>query len=161
MKKSLLWLLIGGIVYYAIEGLWRHFTGSAPPHVAMMTIGGLCFVAVGGINQIPRFYETPMLVQAIVGAVIVLAVEFLSGLVFNVWLGWYLWDYSHLPFNVMGQVCPLYGALWFLIMPFAIWLEDRINWYYETAHGRRARYNYTLRDAYKWLFFGESGNAQS
>ena len=157
MKKLLLWLAIGGVTYYAIEGIWRHITCSEPPHIAMMAIGGLCLVLVGGINQVPAFYHLSMRVQAILGSLIVLAVELAAGLVFNVWLGWGLWDYSHMPLNFMGQICALYWFLWLLLMPFAIWLEDRLCWLIDKAYGRDAVYDYTLGDAYHWAFFGGDG----
>ena len=35
-------------------------------------------------------------------------------------LGLDVWDYSGLPGNVLGQICPAFGLLWFLLMPFAI-----------------------------------------
>ena len=57
-----------------------------------------------------------------------LAVEFLSGCVLNLWLCLDVWDYSGLPGNVLGQICPAYGLLWFLLMPFAIWAEDTARW---------------------------------
>ena len=159
MKKLLLWLAIGGVTYYAIEGVWRHFTCSDPPHIAMMIIGGLCFITVGCINQIPRFYAMPMCIQAFVGMLAVLLIEFASGIVVNVWLGWNLWDYSHLPLNLYGQVCLLYGGLWYLLMPFAIWLEDRLNWcgaIIAERHGKTQKYylpiyDYSLREAYWWI----------
>ena len=164
MKKQLLWLLIGGIVYYAIEGVWRCMTGSGPPHVLMMVIGGVCFAAVGAINQIPAFYDRlSMRAQALIGAGIILAVELASGMIFNVWLGMELWDYAHMPLNLRGQICLLYGVLWLLLAPFAIWLEDRLSIirhaYYvwrKRPKPRERLWDYTLFQAYKELvMFGE------
>jgi hypothetical protein len=66
--------------------------------------------------------------QSFLGALITLAVEFVSGLILNVWLGLNVWDYSHEPFNIMGQICPQYKVLWFLLMPLAIWVGDMIRW---------------------------------
>ena len=42
--------------------------------------------------------------QSVIGAVIVLAVEFISGCVLNLWLGLGVWDYSNQPGNVLGQI---------------------------------------------------------
>ncbi|MFQ9801704.1 MAG: putative ABC transporter permease [Clostridia bacterium] len=39
-----------------------------------------------------------------------------------------IWDYTGQPGNIMGQICLPYGVLWFAIMPFTIWLEDRLRW---------------------------------
>lgn len=44
--------------------------------------------------------------------------------------------YSNQPGNLLGQVCPAFGLLWFLIMPLAIWAEDTARfliWEYERA----------------------------
>lgn len=51
-----------------------------------------------------------------------------------------VWDYTGQPGNILGQVCPLFGLLWFLIMPLAIWAEDTARWFiwiYETTVYKR------------------------
>ena len=157
LRKILLWMCIGGIFYYAIEGIWRMLTKSIPPHPAIMIVGGLCFVLVGAINQHPKFYQASMASQAVIGAFIVLAVEFISGCILNLWLGLGIWDYSNLPFNIMGQVCLFYGILWALLMPLAIWLEDRLNmmkFAWDRYRGNplmagEPLFDYTLLEAYR------------
>ena len=104
---------------------------------------------IGGVNQIPKFYNLKMWVQSLIGTLIVTSVEFIFGIVLNVLLGLSLWDYSDMMFNVMGQVCLLYAVLWFLLMPLAIWLEDYIRW----AFWREGE-KYTLLSAYKDTFTG-------
>ncbi len=160
MRKILLWVLLGGMVYFAIEGLWRIPQGGWA-NVAMLFVGGICFVLVGGINQIHAFFKLSMRWQASIGAVIVLAVEYIAGLILNVWLGMGIWDYSSLPLNVHGQICLPFAVLWFLLMPFAIWLEDRLTLVHDTflkfrgkAPRMVATWDYTLRQAYRELFFG-------
>ena len=124
MKKILtLWAALG-VMYVAMETVFRGYS-----HPSMLIVGGLCGVLVGAINQHPRFYNAPVVLQSIVGAVIVLAVEFLAGCVLNLWLGLDVWDYTGQPGNILGQVCPLFGLLWFLIMPLAIWAEDTARWF--------------------------------
>ena len=123
MKRVLtIWAALGA-VYVALEILLR-----GRSHPAMLIVGGLCGVLVGAINQRPGFYRAPVIVQAMIGALIVLAVEFVSGCVLNLWLGLDIWDYSNQPGNVLGQICPVFGLLWFLIMPLAIWAEDTARW---------------------------------
>ena len=124
MKKILtLWAALG-VMYVAMETVFRGYS-----HPSMLIVGGLCGVLVGAINQHPRFYNAPVVLQSAMGAVIVLAVEFLAGCVLNLWLGLGVWDYTGQPGNIMGQVCPLFGLLWFLIMPLAIWAEDTARWF--------------------------------
>lgn len=82
MKRILtLWGLLGA-AYVALEVLFRGYS-----HPSMLIVGGLCGVLVGAINQRPGFFRAPVIVQAVIGALIVLAVEFVSGCVLNLWLG--------------------------------------------------------------------------
>jgi len=123
MKRIMLLWLILGAVYLTIEILWRGKT-----HVSMLIVGGLCGILIGAINQIPFFYKSPIIIQAVIGAFIVLIIEFSSGCIINLWLGLDVWDYTGQFGNIMGQVCVQYGVLWLFLMPFAIWLEDTARW---------------------------------
>jgi uncharacterized membrane protein len=158
MKKILLWFIMGGLIYYGIEGFWRIHSNHGWANITMFFIGGLCFVLVGSINTIPSFYNSSMRLQAMIGAFMVLIIEFISGIILNCILGLGIWNYSNTPFNILGQVCLLYGILWFLLMPFAIWLEDRLNLiryvyllYRHREVGSEPLYDYTLLQAYKEL----------
>ena len=92
MKRILtIWATLGA-AYVVFETLFRGYS-----HPSMFVVGGLCGVLVGAINQAPRFYRAPVIVQSVIGAVIVLAVEFISGCVLNLWLGLGVWDYSNQP----------------------------------------------------------------
>ena len=42
------------------------------------------------------------------------AVELLAGIVVNFILKLHVWDYSHLPLNIFGQICLPFTALWML-----------------------------------------------
>lgn len=123
MKRVLtIWAILGA-AYVALETVFRGYS-----HPSMLIVGGLCGVLVGTINQRPGFFRALVIVQAAIGALIVLAVEFVSGCILNLWLGLGVWDYSNQPGNVLGQICPAFGLLWFFIMPFAIWAEDTTRW---------------------------------
>ena len=117
IKLLILWL-IGGIVYYVIEILWRGYS-----HPSMFILGGLCFILIGGINNwFP--WSLGLLWQSLIGAVVVTIAELLAGLIVNVWFKWGVWDYSTLPINLFGQVCLYYTILWIPLSTFAIWLDD-------------------------------------
>ena len=122
LARILVMWLATGMIYLTIEGLWRGWT-----NIAMLPIGGLCGLIIGAINQSPRFYKCRMVWQCLLGTAAVLAVEFVSGCVLNLWLGLGIWDYSGMAGNIMGQVCVQYGILWFFLIPFAIWAEDYIR----------------------------------
>jgi len=140
-KILILWFCMG-MIYLTIEGFWRGWT-----HIVMLPIGGFCGIAIGAINQSPRFYKSKIIWQSLIGAVIVLIVELISGLIINVWLGMGIWDYTGKFGNIAGQICVQYGVLWFLLMPFAIWVEDYLRWVFWKEDNP-----YTLWGIYKELF---------
>jgi uncharacterized membrane protein len=155
MKRVLtIWAALGA-VYVAFETVCRGYS-----HPSMLIVGGLCGVLVGAINQIPRFYRMPIVCQSLIGAGIVLVVEFVSGCILNLWLGLGVWDYSNQPGNVLGQICPAFGLLWFFLMPLAIWAEDTARWliwdYDYAVHGKPDNQPetmpYSLKSVY-WEFF--------
>ena len=93
----------------------------------MGILGGICFVLMGLINNILGF-ETSLILQMFISALIITVLEFLSGLLLNVYLGLNIWDYSHLPFNLMGQVCLPFSIIWFFLSPLGIFADDFIRW---------------------------------
>ena len=125
-RLLVLWFIIGE-QYFVLEAVYRAFKGERA-HIAMLAVGGLCGVLIGAVNQRPIFYKLPVLVQSIIGVVIVLVVEFCSGIVLNVILGLGIWDYSNLWGNLYGQICIQFAFIWLLLMPLAIWLEDALRW---------------------------------
>ena len=141
MRILILWFFMG-MIYLTIEGIWRGWT-----NIVMLPVGGFCGLAVGSINQSPRFYKSKIVWQSLIGAVIVLAVEFISGCILNIWLGLGIWDYTGKFGNICGQLCVQYAILWFLMMPFAIWVEDKLRWVFW-----REGTPYTLLSIYKELF---------
>lgn len=115
---------IGGVLYLATEIAWRGHT-----HWTMFIAGGLCFVLVGAINELFT-WELPFVMQCVIGAAVITLVEFVAGLIVNVWLGWNVWDYSGTPFNIMGQICLPYSVLWCLVAAIAIVLDDYIRYWF-------------------------------
>lgn len=53
--------------------------------------------------------------------------ELAAGLILNVWLGLGVWDYSRLPGNILGQICPQYTLAWAALMVVAIKLENLMH----------------------------------
>lgn len=115
--------LIGGILYLTIELMWRGYT-----HWTMGVVGGLCFILLG-MNDKLFSNKPPLLLQAIIGTLFVTAIEFISGLILNVWLGLGIWDYSNLPFNILGQISLLYMLLWFPLSLIAIVLYNWLRYW--------------------------------
>ncbi len=124
--KHILLFAIGGVIYYCIELLWRGHSAWQ-----MIVVGGLCFVGIGLINEVYP-WTMPLWLQSIIATGIVTAVEFVSGLILNVWLGLKIWDYSNLPFNLYGQVCLYFSLAWLVLSPIAIVLDDWLRyWMFE------------------------------
>ena len=149
-RWAVLWFLLGE-QYFVLEGLYRFvLKGGERPHIAMLAVGGLCCLVVGYINQIPRFYHSPVWVQSLIGTAATLGIEYASGCVLNLWLGLGIWDYTGVVGNIHGQVCLPFAVAWFLLMPLAIWLEDTLRlkmW----GEGEA----YTLKSIYTELFTGK------
>lgn len=112
----------GGLVYYLIEILWRGYS-----HWTMIILGGLCFVAVGLINNILP-WNMVIELQALIGAVLITSLEFVVGLIVNVNLGWDIWDYSNVPFNFLGQICLPFSLLWYMLSIIVIFTDDYIRY---------------------------------
>ena len=64
----------------------------------------------------------------VLSALIITALEFITGLIVNIWLKMDIWDYSQLPYNFMGQICLLYSIFWFLVSSVAIVLDDFLRY---------------------------------
>ena len=120
--RQLTLFFIGGIGYMLIELLVRRRT-----HWTMGILGGLCFVLIGLINEVFSF-EMKLRYQALIACIIVTVLEFITGCIVNLHFGWGVWDYSNLPFNIMGQICLPFTVIWYFLSIFAIWLDDYIRW---------------------------------
>ncbi len=117
---------IGGVIYYILELLWRGHSAWQ-----MFLVGGICFLLIGFINEVYP-WSMPLWLQPVIATGIVTSVEFVSGLIFNVWLGLKIWDYSNLPYNLYGQVCLYFSLLWLVLSPIAIVLDDWLrHWMFE------------------------------
>ena len=101
--KNCLLFYTGGMVYLSLELLYR-----GRSHGSMFLAGGLCFLLIGHMNRVEP--KLPLPLRAIVGALIVTTVELGTGMVFN--RQYQVWDYRDQPGNFMGQICPLFSALW-------------------------------------------------
>ena len=108
---------IGGFVYVLLELLWRGWS-----HGSMFLVGGLCFLLIGNIDTL--FPDMPLVLQSVLGACMVTALELVSGLFLNVYLRLGVWDYSGMPYSFMGQVCMAYFFLWIIVSFMAIFLDD-------------------------------------
>lgn len=99
--------VLGGSAYGAIEIMWRGHT-----HWSMLVTGGLCFVC---IYLVACCTTLGRLGQYTLCAALITALEFVAGAILNRALGWNVWDYSQMRFNLYGQICARYSLYWFAL----------------------------------------------
>ena len=124
IRKYLVLMATGGLLYVALELVWR-----GRSHWTMFLLGGICFVALGLINEILPWSMT-LWKQILTGAAIVTVLEFIMGCIVNLWLGWNIWDYSGLSGNILGQICPQYCLLWLPVSLAGIVLDDWLRYWW-------------------------------
>ena len=122
ITKYLFLGIIGSIIYMSLEILWRGYT-----HWTMGVLGGICFICLGLINELLS-WETPLVLQMLIGGTIITVLELITGCIVNLWLGWNIWDYSNLPYNLLGQISLFSSIGWIGLSLVGILLDDFIRW---------------------------------
>lgn len=117
--KEVVVFYVGGMFYCGVELLWRQWT-----HGSMFLLGGLCFYVVGGLN---RHVHWSILTQMAIGALIITFFEFWTGVIVNRVMHLGVWDYSHVPMNLLGQICLPFTLLWFGLCFIGIFIEDYVR----------------------------------
>lgn len=105
--KYLLVFVCGAAGYGAIEIAYRGRT-----HWTMLITGGVCcvFVYMIALSQRIRRWQ-----KWILGGAVITAVEFTVGIIVNILLDWRVWSYADMPFNLLGQICPVFSLMWCLL----------------------------------------------
>ena len=105
---EILVFILGGVAYAMIEVLFRGHT-----HWTMVLTGGACVLTMYMMSG--WLLDIPLIGSALTGALIITMYELVVGLIVNIRLGWSVWDYSDMPGNILGQICPTFSAIWFLL----------------------------------------------
>ncbi len=106
---SLAKIFIGGTIYYMLETIARGYS-----HWTMFILGGVCFFSCGLINS--RLDDNVSIRKKMVLCMIAITVlEFITGIIVNVLLGWNIWNYSGMPLHILGQICVPFMFLWYVI----------------------------------------------
>ena len=121
--KSLIIFLTGYCMYIATE-----ITARGVSYILMGIVGGLAFLLISSLNN-KLSWDIPLLVQMTIGGLAITAFEFLAGLLDKYLLLKGMWDYSNLPGNILGIVCPQFTLLWVLLSFIPIVLSDAICYY--------------------------------
>lgn len=108
MKKSGQLLFLGGLggsIYYGIELAYRGFS-----HWSMFLLGGICMIFISKQGQWCQ-WKDPLWLQVSRCTLFVMCSEFITGLIVNKWMKWGVWDYSQLRYQIFGQVCLVFTAI--------------------------------------------------
>ena len=97
---------LGSILYGLTEILWRGWT-----HWTMLLCGGICFTLMYLVSG----SELSLVKKWLLSTCIITTVEFVAGCIVNLRLHWQVWDYSSLPVNLLGQICPRFILMWFAL----------------------------------------------
>ena len=121
--KYIILFIYGGVIYYYIELIYRGYS-----HPAMVFVGGLCFICIGRLNE-AYTNKISVIKQMIISSVVVTVIEFISGVVLNIWLKLDIWNYSNLRFNLLGQISLQTSIVWFFLALPAIYLDDYLRYW--------------------------------
>lgn len=104
-EKNFILFNFSGICYVFIEMMWRGYS-----HYTMFFTGGLCFLTLCKVyckHKNLSFFQ-----KYLIGALVITLIEFLVGCIVNLLFDMNVWNYSKLPFNILGQVSLIYSLLW-------------------------------------------------
>ena len=107
---------VGGCLYYTFEIVFRGFS-----HWTMFVLGGLCLVFCTAQGRAGRWRD-PLGIQILRCMIFVTSCEFITGIIVNRWLNLGIWDYSNVPFQLFGQICLPFMALFGLLCTIGIYL---------------------------------------
>ena len=126
MLKNTTLLMWGGSIYFFIEVIYKSlFHNGNGIHWSMYIVGMCAFYAMGIINEHILTEDMPLWIQCLISTFIILLLEFVSGLIINVWLKLNVWHYDH--FHIMHQVCLSFSFIWYFLSAFGIWLDDKLR----------------------------------
>ena len=137
--KNFIIFSVGFTIYQIIEGLFKNFmiiisNGSylRSESFLMGLIGGGALLLIGLINK--KFaWNIPIWIQSLVGGIGILLFEFAVGLFMNKFFCPHygitlIWDYSSVPGNILGQICPQYFIIWVLLAALCILIDDYLRY---------------------------------
>ena len=118
MAKKIWLSCFGGYSYFLLELI---FNGNSSWF--SFILGGICFRLIGKI----RIFNLNNIFKCFICGIIITFVEFFTGIVFNLILNWKMWDYSTLPFNILGQICLPFSLIWIALSFPAIKIDEMLN----------------------------------
>lgn len=99
---------VGAVGYPLLEIIFRGWS-----HWSMSLAGGCSACLLWWLET--RLPQRALLRKCLYGSALITGVEFVIGCMFNLLLQRRVWDYSHLPLNLLGQICLPFCMIWFLL----------------------------------------------
>ena len=56
-----------------------------------------------------------IIAKCVISTLIITTLEFMVGYIVNIVLKCSVWDYSHMPYNVKGQICLAFFGIWLVL----------------------------------------------
>ena len=137
LLSLLLWVWTGTL-YFFMEVVWKTANGR-PESISWTMLLTVIILAI----PLERFgaelpWDMPLMAQSVICGIAITAVEFVAGLIINVWLGMGVSDYSNMPGNIMGQICPQFLFMWIALAAVGIVMLDWMR--YTIEGGERPHY---------------------
>lgn len=121
--KKLILFSVGFFCYSLIEVLFRGYT-----YFTMGLLGGIMLLLVDSINNYIS-WDIDLIWQGIIGSFMVTLTELVVGELIKAFMIEPMWDYSNMPFNFDGVICPQFSIAWFFVCILGIFIADIINYY--------------------------------
>jgi len=119
--KHLVLFLILGLIYYGIEVWFRGYS-----YWQMVVVAMIITFLIDSLNEyVP--WSMPLYQQVGLATIFSISIEFFSGLLFRS-LGWILWDYSNMAFNILGVIQLYFCLAWIPLSALAIFLSDLLRY---------------------------------
>lgn len=106
-SQYLIVFFMGYFMYCLFEISTRGYT-----HWTMGITGGFILSVLYVLNS--RNTVT-LMKSCFFGSVFITLTEFFVGIFDNIIMHWKVWDYTDMPFNLMGQICLPFSCLWFIL----------------------------------------------
>ena len=113
----------GEVAFAAIKE--RRFVNRGFLNGPLCPIYGIGVVCV--VQALEPYIHNVFILYAM-SVVLTTVLEFATGVLLEKIFHHRWWDYSGMPFNIMGQICLPYSLLWIIVACIAIVADDRLRW---------------------------------
>ena len=121
--EGVLIFIIGGVLYGICEIIFRGFT-----HPSMIFLGGFCVAVIYFADK--KFRPLSIFLRCFMCGVFITSAELVFGSVVNIAFKMEVWNYSTLPFNFLGQICPAFFFVWVILsFPLLIFCPVLEKWF--------------------------------